>query len=146
MQWRSVAIILVGAAVAIVLSAIPSPFWGTTEVAHYTARLHLKLTVSSIYEYHAKMRQWPTRIDDLALTSLPIVSQHWREFLDDEVIVIVWHKALKPDPKDNADRILAYYEKGRISKRGHKWVCWGDLRMEYIKTEELYSYLNKRAD
>lgn len=146
MRWKSLVIFVAAAAIAAVLSEVDSPFWGTTYVAHRTAQLHLKLTVSSLYEYHANMGRWPTQIDDLALTSLPKESPHWRSFLEDETIIVVWPKALKPDPKDNADRILAYYDKGLISERGQKWVCWGDLRTQYVKTEDLYAYLNKRPD
>ncbi len=145
MRWMIMAKIVVGAAgaVAIALTAIHSPFSGVSEVAHESVRFHLNLTVSSIYEYHAKTGQWPTQIGDLALTSLPAASPYWRYLLDEELIVVVWHESLKPNPKDNADHILAYYNKGLISERGQSWVCWGDLRAEYVKTEDLRAYLNK---
>ncbi len=55
----------------------------------------------------------------------------------------MWHNTLKPHPKGNADHILAYHNKGLISEQGRSWVCWGDLRTEYIKTEDLQAYLNK---
>jgi hypothetical protein len=84
-------------------------------------------------------------IGDLARTSLPAVSPHWRTMLDDAVIVVVWHKTLKPNPRENTDHILAYYNKGLISEQGQSWVCWGDLRTEYIKTEELRDYLRGSA-
>jgi len=141
MRWPI--IILLGVAVAIALGVMPMPFSGISEVAHESVRLHLNLTGSSIYEYRARKGQWPSQNDDLALTSLPTVSPHWKYELDEELIVIVWHKALKPNPKDNADEILAYYNKGLISEQGQSWVLWGDLRTEYIKTEDLRAYLNK---
>ena len=46
----------------------------------------------------------------------------------------------KPNPQDNADRILAYYNAGLISKVGN-WVLWGDLRTEYLRTEKLQALL-----
>src|SRR5215469_643312 len=123
MRGAIIAIIVAGAvgAVAIALTGIHSPFSGVSEVAHESVRFHLNLTGSSIYEYHAKTGQWPTQIGDLALTSLPTVSPHWRYLLDEELMVVVWHKTLKPNPKDNADQILAYYNKGLISERGQSW-------------------------
>ena len=65
---------------------------------------------------------------------------------DDEAIVIVWHKNLKPDPKDNDGHILIYHNKGLIAERGQSWVCWGDLRTEYIKTDDLRAYLKNLMD
>lgn len=142
---RRVIIVLLGVAGAAVvaLGMIRGPFAGVSDVAHESARLHLKLTGSSLYEYHAKTGQWPSRAGDLAMTSLPAVSPYWRSLLDDGVIVVVWHSNLKPDPRDNGDEILAYYNKGLISELGRSWVCWGDLRTEYIKTEDLRAYLNR---
>ena len=69
------------------------------------------------------------------------MSPHWKYELDNELIVMVCHKDLKPLPKDNAGEILAYYNKGTISEQGRSWVCWGDLRTEYIKTDDLRAYL-----
>ena len=57
--------------------------------------------------------------------------------MEDEVYVIVWPTKLEPDSKDNADVILAYHNKGLLAKLGRKWVCWGDLRTEYIRTKDL---------
>ena len=68
-------------------------------------------------------------------------SRYWRESLDTQTFVIVWHKNLKDDPKDNAGLILAYHNKGLYSQLGQIWVCWGDLRTEYIKAEDLKARL-----
>jgi hypothetical protein len=133
-------------AIAVALVVFLGPFSGVRDVAHEYAQLHLRLTASSIYEFHAATGKWPTQIDDLGKTSLPAKSPHWKTLLDDEVIVVVWHKTLKPDPKDNDGQILAYYNKGLISERGQSWVCWGDLRTEYIKTQDLRAYLNRLKD
>ncbi len=145
-MWHKGIIALVAGAVAVVLVVIRGPSSGVQDVAHEATRLHLGFYGSSIYEYHAATGKWPTQSGDLAMTSLPAKSPYWKSMLDDEVDVIVWHKALKPDPKDNAGHILVYHNKGLISERGQSWVCWGDLRTEYIKTEDLREYLKKLKD
>ena len=136
--------ILAVAAVAIALAivVIRGPSSGESDVAHEAVRLHLNFFGSSIYEYHAATGKWPTQIDDLEKTSLPVTSPYWRSWFVDDAMVIVWHKNLKPDPKDNVRHVLAYHDKGLIAEGGQKWVCWGDLRTEYIKTEDLRAYLN----
>ena len=45
--------------------------------------------------------------DDVAKTSLPRRFRFWKQMVDDQTIVIVWHKDLKGDPKANAGLILA---------------------------------------
>ena len=141
-MWPKGIFAVVTGAVAVALVVIRGPFSGVSDVAHESTRLHLGFYGSSIYEYQAATGNWPTQIGDLAMTSLPAKSPYWKTMLDDEVDVIVWHKTLKPVPKDNAGHILAYHNKGLIAERGQSWVCWGDLRNEYIKTEDLRAYLN----
>lgn len=136
----------VAAIIVSLLIMIFSPFSGVRDVAHESTQFHLRLYGSSVYEYHAATGKWPTQIGDLAMTTLPAKSRYWKAMLDDEVDVMVWHKTLKPDPKDNAGQILAYHNKGLIATMGHTWVCWGDLRTEYIKTEDLQNYLKNRQD
>ena len=136
---------VVAGAVAIAL-VVRGPFPGGTDLAHEAVRLHLNIFGSSIYEYHATTGKWPTQIDDLEKTSLPVTSPYWRSWFVYDAMVIVWHKNLKPDPKDNARHILAYHDKGQIAEGGYKWVCWGDLRTEYIKTEDLRAYLKNLKD
>jgi hypothetical protein len=145
-MWLKRILAVATGTVAIVLLVTLGPFSGVREIAHESTRLHLGYFGSSIYEYHEATGNWPTQIGDLALTSLPAKSPYWKTILDDEVDVIVWHKTLKPDPKDNAGHILVYHNKGLISKRGQSWVCWGDLRTEYIKTEYLRAYLKSLKD
>jgi hypothetical protein len=137
------AILLAGLIAVAALGLFRDPVGGVSGVAHEAVRLHLRLTGSSVYEYHARFGRWPTRTDDLAKTSLPAVSPHWRYELDEGLIVVVWPTDWKPAPKDNADRVLAYYAKGLISERGRMWVCWGDLRIEYVETDALRAYLNE---
>jgi protein-S-isoprenylcysteine O-methyltransferase Ste14 len=112
----------------------------TTDIANSSTQLHLRLLGSSVYECHAKTGQWPTRIDDLSQTSAAR-APHWKWQLENEVVVIVWSQDLKSDPKENADVILAYHNKGLLAELGRKWVCWGDLRTEYIRTKDLRTKL-----
>jgi hypothetical protein len=116
---------VVTVAIVPVLIVILSPFSGLRDVAHEATQLHLNLIGSSIYEYRAKTGRWPTQIEDLAKTSLPVKSPHWKKMLVDEVDVIVWHKDLKPEPKENGGDILVYHNKGRIAQRGQSWVLLG---------------------
>jgi hypothetical protein len=145
-MWHKTILAVVAGAVAIALVIIRGPFSGGEDVAHEAVRLHLGLYGSSIYEYHATTGKWPTQIDDLEKTSLPVKSPYWRSWFENDAMIIVWHKNLKPDPKDNARHILAYHDKGLIAEGGHKWVCWGDLRTEYLKTEDLRAYLKNLKD
>lgn len=119
---------------------------GVADVADESVRLQLHFIGASIYEHHNRSGKWPAQPADLAGTSLPASLPYWKMLLDDELVIVVWHKSLKPEPKDNAGQILAYYNKGLISARGRNWVCWGDLRTEYIKTEDLKAYLAQRKD
>ena len=76
---------------------------------------------------------------DLATATVQVLER-------DETIVIPWHKNLKADPKDNAGLILAYHNKGLYARLGRVWVCWGDLRTEYIKIEDLKAKLQTNKD
>jgi hypothetical protein len=145
-MWRKRLLLTVAGAFVVTLVAAFGRFGGTQDVAHESTRLHLRLFGASIYEYHALTGKWPTLNGDLAMTSLPAKSRYWWKILDDKVDVIVWHQDLKPDPKDNAGHILAYHNKGLIAALGQSWVCWGDLRTEYIRTEDLRDNLQKHGD
>ena len=145
-MWFKLTLAGVAGAVAITFVAIRGPFSGGTEVDDEAVRLHLTFFGSSIYECHATTGKWPTQIDDLEKTSLPVTSPYWRSWFVDDAMVIVWHKNLKLDPKDNARHVLAYHDKGLIAEGGQKWVCWGDLRTQYIKTEDLRAYLKNLKD
>ena len=79
--------------------------------------------------------------EDLAATSLPLRSPYWKQMLDQGTIVVVWPKDLKPDPKENASVVLTYDNGGLFARLGRVWVCWGDLRTEYVKAEELRNKL-----
>jgi hypothetical protein len=56
-------------------------------------------------------------------------------------VAVVWRSDLKPDPKDNASLVMTYNNAGLLSKLGRVWVCWGDLRTEYVREEELRAKL-----
>ena len=145
-MWHKGIFFIVAAVVVSGFVRILAPSTGISDLAHESVRLQLNLVGSGIYEYQAAQGKWPTRNDDLAKTSLPATSPYWKYELDEELIVIVWDRTLKPDPKENDKRILAYYNKGLISEQGRSWVCWGDLRTEYIKTDDLRAYLQKLKD
>ncbi len=145
MRQKSLLAFPIGA-VIVTLIILLSRFSGVRQVADESVQLGLNVIGSSIYEYHALMGKWPTRNEDLAKTSLPLKYPHWRYLLDHQLVVIVWHKAMEPDPKANSHQILAYYKKGLISEFRKNWVCWGDLRTEYIKTEDLRAYLKNLED
>lgn len=144
MSFRQILALVVVASVVIALFATRGLFSGSAGVAHRAVRLHLELFASSIYEYHRAKGKWPTRIDDFEETTLPARSPHWRSCLASDAMVILWHKDLMDDPKQNRRQILAYHDKGLIAARGRQWVCWGDLRTEYIPSEELRAYLERR--
>ena len=112
-----------------------------SDISHNATRLHLRLIGASIYKYYAKTGRWPSRAEDQAETSLPRHSPYWKTLIDGGMVVVVWHDDLQPDPRDNAHVLLAYYNKGLISSLGRHWVCWGDLRTEYIKDDQLRASL-----
>jgi hypothetical protein len=115
-------------------------------IPHEAIQLHLRLTASRIYEFHKATGRWPTVTDDLASTSLPQISPYWRTLIDNGSVAVVWASDLKPDPKDNASLVLTYNNAGLFSKLGRVWVCWGDLRTEYVKEDVLRSKLQSLAN
>lgn len=108
-------------------------------VAHTAIQAWLKLVGTSIYEYRSKTGNWPQKIDDLEQTSLPAQMRMWQETA--RPMQILWPKDLKPDPRDNAGVVLIYYGGGLFSRLGRRWVCWGDLRTEYMQDSDLQARL-----
>ncbi len=143
MRWGNRAFIGVCAAVVAVIMA--DNFRFVNEMNDLNMQACLRLYSESIYEYHALTGKWPSRIDDLLRTSLPLKDPHqaWISQLETEADIIVWPKNLKPDPQENAHIILCYHNKGLDAERGRMWVCWGDLRTECISREELHEHLNE---
>jgi hypothetical protein len=72
-------------------------------------------------------------------------SPYWRTLIDNGSVAVVWDNDLKPDPKDNASLVMTYNNAGLFSKLGRVWVCWGDLRTEYVKEEDLRSKLKSQS-
>jgi len=137
----------VAAAVALfsllVVARLAWNYLGTESVASESVKYQLGLIGSSIYEYHSSTGRWPAKLADLAQTSLPVQSYNWKLWMPP--FVIVWHDDLKPNPKDNAGVVLAYHNKGLLAELGRKWVLWGDLRTEYVKTGRLRALLDQQA-
>ncbi len=119
-------------------------FYSISDLASESVALHLRLLGSSIYEYHASTGRWPDGAEDLVQTSLPLRSPSWKVMLDSGTNVIVWHNDLKPDPAANADVVLAYHNRGLLAYFGRQWVCWGDLRTEYVPSKQLRAHLAAR--
>jgi type II secretory pathway pseudopilin PulG len=145
-MWRvNKATIGVGAVLVAVM--IVYSFYHIKDMSDQSTQNYLRLYASSIYEYHALTGKWPSKIDDLARTSLALQYPHWwKAQLDTEADVIVWPKDMKPDPKDNGRILLAYHNKGLDAEMGRMWVCWGDLRTEWITPEDLRHHLQNRKD
>jgi hypothetical protein len=139
-MWQHRRLVL-GIALLLALSMSIVRYLDRGNVAHQAIQVWLRLYADAIYEYRSITGQCPSQIDKLAKTSLPKRFPYWKQVLDDGTIVIVWHKRLKPEPYDNAGLILAYHNKGLYAQLGRVWVCWGDLRTEYIKREDLQAKL-----
>lgn len=121
-------------------------YYHLTGIGNQTIQLHLRLYGASIYEYHTLSGRWPSQTDDLARTSLARHSPYWKAMLEDGAMVILWPKKLKADPQDNPDIILAYHNAGLLASVGWVWVCWGDLRTEYIRSDYLQDYLRTHQE
>jgi hypothetical protein len=141
-MWRAnKATIGLGAVVVAVITAYN--YQGVKEMADQSQQIYLRLYADSIYEYHTLTGKWPSKVDDLARTSLTLTNPHWKAQLDIEADVIVWPQDLKPDPKDNGHVILCYHNKGLDAEMGRMWVCWGNLRTECITLTELQESLKQ---
>jgi hypothetical protein len=116
-------------------------YFDPSSIPHIAMQDQLKLFGAAAYEYHASTGRWPSSLDDLAQTSLPVKSPVWRQSA--RPIVFLWPQNLKPDPKDNSAILFAYYPGGLFNKLGRVWVCWGDLRTEHMPEKELRARLRK---
>ncbi|HWZ30121.1 MAG TPA: hypothetical protein VNX18_02250 [Bryobacteraceae bacterium] len=125
----------VGLGIAVWCASWIWDYFDHTSVAHLAIQYWLKALGSGVYEYHAKTGRWPAAIDDLAETSLPVTFPLWRETAKN--VVFLWRNDLKDDSKDNGGVLLAYYNAGLFAKLGRVWVCWGDLRTEYMLERDL---------
>jgi hypothetical protein len=135
--WKTIAI-----AAGLVVLLVIYRFWSLSDIASEATKLHLRMVGESIYEFHDKTARWPKDAGDLAQTSLPVRTPVWRDDVNGMAFAIVWpNERMKPDPKDNAERVLVYHYRGVLAMLGRKWVCWGDLRTEYVKDSELRARL-----
>jgi hypothetical protein len=134
-------VVAVGLGIVALAIGMVVDYFDRGSIPHQAIQLHLRLVASSIYEFHKNTGRWPERAEDLAATSLPLQSPYWKQMLDRGTIVVMWPKDLQPDPKDNAGAVLTYDNGGLFARLGRVWVCWGDLRTEYVKEEELRSKL-----
>ena len=105
--------------------------------ANLAMQVQLKMFGSATYEYHSKTGHWPTKLDDFAQTSLPAQSPPWRQTAN--TIVFLWPEDLKPEPGGNGRVLLAYWKGGLFNRFGRVWACWGDLRTERIKSDEVHA-------
>jgi hypothetical protein len=129
----------------LVASSVAYNSYDIKEMSEQSFQIYLRLYGESIYEYHTLTGEWPSRVADLARTSLPLRNPHWWKVqLDIEADVIVWPKNLKPNPEENGRFVLAYHNKGLDAERGRIWVCWGDLRTGCITQEQLREILNEQ--
>jgi hypothetical protein len=144
-MWRRARWFIIGSTLLLVPVLMIVRYADRNDVLHEAIKLWVRLYGDAVYEYNATTGQWPVQIDDLARTSLPQRFPYWKQRLAQNTIVMVWNKDLKSDPNDNASLILAYHNKGLYAELGRVWVCWGDLRTEYIKREELQVKLQIRT-
>ncbi len=136
--------ILAGGGIAVALLALLASLYSLSDISHQAIRLHLRLLGASIYEFHDKTGRWPARAEDLAETSLPAKSPYWKLMLDNGTNVVVWPQNLHPNPRDNAGVLLAYHNRGILAHLGRHWVCWGNLRTEYVSNVRLQAGLSAR--
>jgi len=115
--------------------------YNTTDIAHKAVSYRLKFLCEGIYQYRAATGSWPAKVADLAGTPMALTMRRWDDDIYSGRVVVVWPQDWPPSPKDNADKLLAYYTAGLISDFGRQWVCWGDLRTEYLPTENLQAAL-----
>lgn len=99
-------ILLFGVVGLLWLTRLVWDYYDPNSPANASMQVQLKMFGAAMYEYHSHAGRWPTNIDDLAQTSLPTQSHVWRQTAD--AIVFLWPQELKPEPKDNANVLLAY--------------------------------------
>ena len=109
---------VVGLGLASLVIGIVFDYLDRGSIPHQAIQLHLRLVGSIIYEFHTNTGRWPERAEDLAATSLPLRSPYWKQMLDQGIIVVVWPKGLKPDPKENAGVVLTYDNGGLFARLG----------------------------
>ncbi len=117
-----------------------------SDIAHKAVSFRLKFLCEGIYQYRAATGHWPAKAADLAGTPMALQLGYWEDDIHSGRVVVLWPQNWPPNPWDNAGKILAYYTAGTISQYGKQWVCWGDLRTEYLPTEKLQAILKSPKD
>lgn len=133
-------IAVLGALVLFWCCRVAWEYFDTNSPANLAMQVQLRMFGNAIYEYHAQTGGWPTKLDDLAQTSLPAKSYVWRQTAT--TIVFLWPQNLNSEAKDNARVLLAYWNGGLYNKLGRVWVCWGDLHTEHLKHSHLRTLLS----
>ncbi len=77
---------------------------------------------------------------------MALTMRGWDDDISSGRVIVLWPKDWPPNPKNSADKILAYYNAGLISEFGRQWACWGDLHTEYMPTEKLQTTLKKQGE
>lgn len=143
LSGRATRKIIVGAGVLLV--ALVAFAYNSIDIASQTIRFRLEALGASIYEYRGLTGRWPARADDLSGTSMALRLRYWQEDIQTGRVVVVWPRDWKTHPPDNRDRILAYHTSGLLANFGWQWVCWGDLRTEYLLTKKLQAALKSAS-
>ena len=131
------------AAIATGIAAAIAFAYGQVSVATESIRFDLQSIGRSVYEAHSKSGKWPTRIDDLNDTEY-LKMPYRKTMLGYGAFVVVWQDDLASEPAANRDRVLAYHDRGLLSRFGSVWVCRGDLRTERMSRDALGAYLKER--
>ena len=142
-KWKLAAVIAALVVVGAACMAVVQTYFGVTDVASESVRYSLKAIGQSVYEYHALTGKWPDSADDLDKTTLVLRLRYWRLTVANRSVVIVWHKQMNANPADNANLVLVYHDRGLLAMMGRHWVCWGDLRTEYITDKQLQQALSE---
>src|SRR5947209_11934675 len=121
---KSKIFIVVGAFALLWFARFVWDYFDPTSVANQAMQIQLKLFGSAMYEYHTATKRWPTKLDDLAQTSLPKRSYIWQQTATTMVFLRLH---LNPDAKHNADVLLTYDRGWQYDKRVRVWVRRGDL-------------------
>src|SRR5438105_3655803 len=76
---KSKIFIVVGAFLLLWFARFVWDYFDPTIDANQAMQIQLKVFGSAMYEYHAATKRWPTKLDDLAQTSLPKRSYIWQQ-------------------------------------------------------------------
>jgi hypothetical protein len=75
MRWAIKAKIVMGA--VLVVGIVAYNYYDVMWMADVGSHSDMRLIGEGIYEYHAKTGKWPSKLDDLSVTSLPLKYPKW---------------------------------------------------------------------